>query len=86
MLWYFSDVVFIVEDKKFYVYKGILLMWLFVFEKMFCGEFKEKIVSEILFLGKKVVEIREMLFVIYFILKLVNEENCYYLLFLVREY
>lgn len=85
-LWYFSDFVFVVEEKKFYVYKGILFMWLLVFERMFFLEFKEKFVSEIFFLEKNVFEIKELLFVIYLILKLIGENNCYFFFFLVREY
>ena len=33
--WHLSDVVLVVEDKKFYVHKGTLSMWSPVFEKMF---------------------------------------------------
>ncbi|XP_068715757.1 BTB and MATH domain-containing protein 36-like [Montipora foliosa] len=84
--WHLSDVVLIVEDKKFHVHKGTLSMWSPVFEKMFCGEFKEKTASEIPLPGKKAAEIREMLLVIYPTSKSVNEENCYYLLSLAREY
>ena len=84
--WHLSDVVLVVEDKKFHVHKGTLSMWSPVFEKMFLSEFKEKTVSEIPLPGKKAAEIKEMLLVIYPTSKVVNEENCYYLLYLAREY
>ena len=84
--WHLSDVVLVVEEKKFHVHKGTLSMWSPVFEKMFCSEFKEKSSNEISLPGKKAVEIKEMLLVIYPTSKSINEDNCYYLLSLAREY
>ena len=38
--WLFSDVVFVVEDKKFHVHRYVLAQWSPVFETMFSSEFK----------------------------------------------
>lgn len=84
--WHLSDVVLVVEEKKFHVHKGTLSMWSPVFEKMFCSEFKEKSSSEIPLPGKKAKEVKEMLLVVYPTSKPINEDNCYYLLSLAREY
>lgn len=62
-------------------------MWLLVFLKMFILDFSEKIVKEVLFLGKIVSEIREMLLVIYLMfVKGIDDENYLFLLDFVREY
>jgi hypothetical protein len=84
--WHMSDVVLIVEDKKYHVHKATLSMWSPVFEKMFTAGFMEKNATEIALSGKKAKEIKEMLLVIYPMSKLVTEENCYYLLSLAQEY
>ncbi|XP_020613289.1 BTB and MATH domain-containing protein 36-like [Orbicella faveolata] len=84
--WHLSDVVFVVEDKKFHVHKGTLSMWSPVFEKMFSPEFREKSASEIPLPGKNATEIKEMLLVIYPTSKPISENNCYFLLSLAREY
>ena len=84
--WHLSDIVLIVEEKKFHVHKGTLSMWSPVFEKMFSSEFKEKSACEIQLPGKKASEIREMLLVIYPTSKPICEGNCYFLLSLAQEY
>ena len=84
--WHLSDVVLVVEDKKFHVHKGTLSMWSPVFEKMFSSEFREKTASEIPLPGKNATEIKEMLLVIYPTSKPISENNCYFLLSLAREY
>ena len=84
--WHLSDVVLVVEDKRFHVHKGTLSMWSPVFEKMFSSEFREKSASEIPLPGKNAAEIKEMLLVIYPTSKPISENNCYSLLSLAREY
>lgn len=84
--WHLSDVVLVVEEKRFHVHKGTLSMWSPVFEKMFCSEFREKSSSEIPLPGKKASEIREMLLVVYPTSKSINEANFHFLLVLAREY
>ena len=84
--WHLSDVVLVVEDKKFHVHKATLSMWSPVFEKMFSSEFKEKSASEIPLPDKNAAEIKEMLLVIYPTSKPISEDNCYFLLSFGREY
>ena len=84
--WHMSDVVLVVEDKKFHVHKGTLSMWSPVFEKMFSASFKEKTSSEIALPGKKASEIQDMLLVIYPTAKPVTEQNYSHLLDLAQEY
>lgn len=50
--WKMSDVVLVVEDEKFYVYCNVFVLWLFVFEKMFILNFREKSKGEIWLFGK----------------------------------
>lgn len=47
------DFVLIVEGKKLYVVKVVLIDVLLVFRKMLIGEFKEKIMLELEFYGKE---------------------------------
>lgn len=48
-----TDLIFIVENQKFYVSKGVLIDASPVFRKMLPGEFKEKRMIEIELPGKK---------------------------------
>ena len=89
--WLFSDVILVVEGKKFHVHRTTLAMWSPVFEKMFTSEFKEKTVCEIPLPGKKASEIRELLLLIYpnksgKAWKTVTNENCFFLAKLAHEY
>ena len=72
---------------RFHVHRCILGMWSEVFSKMFTAQFKEKTAEEVPLPGKKSVEIREMLLVIYpTSTKLIGESNCSFLLDLAKEY
>ena len=89
--WLFSDVVFVVEDKKFHVHRYVLAQWSPVFETMFSSEFKEKNLSEIPLPDKKASEFKELLLLIYptisgKALNTINNTNCHCLLRLAREY
>ena len=89
--WLFSDVVFVVEDKKFHVHRYVLAQWSPVFETMFSSEFKEKNLSEIPLPDKKASEFKELLLLIYptisgKALNTINNSNCHSLLRLAREY
>lgn len=73
-LWNFSDIVLVVEDKRFYVYKFILVISFFVFNIMFQFGFKEAILIEIFFFGKKVEKIYELFCMIYlFFMQILGE-------------
>ena len=86
--WKLSDVVLVVEDKKFHVHRSILAFWSPVFEKMFTSEFKEKNKDEIPLPGKKESEIKHLLLMLYPSLeeKQVTKSNCYFLFELAHEY
>ena len=86
--WKLSDVVLVVEDKKFHVHRSILAVWSPVFEKMFTSEFKEKNNDEIPLPEKKASEIKQLLYMLYPSLeeKQVTKANCYFLLELAHEY
>ena len=89
--WLFSDVVFVVEDKKFHVHRYVLAQWSPVFETMFSSEFKEKNLSEIPLPDKKASEFKELLLLIYptmsgKALNTINNTNCHSLLRLAQEY
>ena len=62
--WTYSDIAFIVEEKRVYASKMILSMWSPVFEAMFHDNFKEKNAKEISLPGKKfdaVIELMKVL-------------------------
>jgi hypothetical protein len=42
-----GDVIIKIEDKKFYVYKSILVLWSKYFERMFSSNMKESQLKEI---------------------------------------
>ncbi|XP_022800054.1 BTB and MATH domain-containing protein 36-like [Stylophora pistillata] len=86
--WKLSDVVLVVEEKKFHVHRAMLALWSPVFEKMFTSEFQEKEKKEIPLPDKKAVEFKEFLLHMYPSGKerAVTEENCCYLLKLAHEY
>ena len=85
--WELSDVVLIVEEEKFHVHRCMLAMWSPVFSKMFTAQFKEQTADEIPLPGKKALEIKELLQVIYpSIGKTVREANFLFLLNLAKEY
>jgi len=64
--WHFSDVVLIVEERRFHVHKGTLSMWSPVFETMFTSEFLEKTALEIPLPGKRADEVEVLLNLICF--------------------
>ena len=85
--WELSDVVLMVEGKRFYVHRSILALWSPVFSRMFTADFKEKSAQVVPLPGKKSSEIEEMLLVIYpTSSKRINELNYLFLLDLAREY
>ena len=86
--WKLSDLVLVVEDKKFHVHRSILAFWSPVFEKMFTTEFKEKNNDEIPLPGKKESEIKHLLLMLYPSLeeKQVTKSNCNFLCELAHEY
>ncbi len=63
--WAYSDIVFMVEDKKVYASKMILSMWSPVFEAMFSDNFKEKNAKEINLPGKIFEDVVEMMDVLH---------------------
>lgn len=86
--WKLSDVVLVVQDRRFHVHRGTLAIWSPVFEKMLSAEFKEKNNDEILLPGKKAKEFEVMLQMMYPSLeeKPVTKTNCYFLFKLAHEY
>lgn len=85
--WEQSDVVLLVEEKKFHVHRLMLSMCSPVFSRMFSADFKEKDADEITLPDKKAAEIREMLLVIYPVsCKQVDDINLHFLLPLAQEY
>ncbi|KAK3699164.1 hypothetical protein QZH41_011864 [Actinostola sp. cb2023] len=85
--WHFSDVVLIVEERRFHVHKGTLSMWSPVFETMFTSDFKEKTALEIPLPGKRAGEVEVLLNLICFKNKQsVTHENFEFLLKLADEY
>ena len=85
--WQLSDVVLVVEGKRFHVHRNILGMWSEVFATMFSAQFKEKTAEEVPLPGKKSAQIKEMLLVIYpTSAKPIDENNYAFLLDLAKEY
>lgn len=85
--WDFSDVVLLVEGKRFHVHRSILAMWSPVFSKMFTADFKERTARVLPLPGKKASEISEMLLVIYpTSAKQIDGNNYHFLLNLAEEY
>ena len=85
--WILSDVVLVVEEERLHVHRDILMMWSEVFTKMFTSQFKEKTAEEVPLPGKKSVEIKEMLLVIYPTSeKTIDKDNYAFLLDLAKEY
>ena len=89
--WLFSDVVLVVQRRKFHVHRVILTIWSPVFKKMFTSEFREKYSFEIPLPGKEASEIEELLQLIYSNVSgrawnSITNENCYFLTKLAHEY
>ena len=86
--WKFSDVILVVETRRFHVHRGTLAFWSPVFERMFASDFKEKNSDEIPLPGKKASEIKELLQMMYPSMeeKVITSDSCYLLLDLAREY
>lgn len=89
--WKFSDIVLVVEDRRFYVHRNILALWSPVFEKMFTAAFQERNKEEIPLPDKKANEIKELLLMIYPNVTgkpwiRVTHDNCYFLAKLAQEY
>lgn len=86
--WELSDVVLIVEDKKFHAHKSVLCLWSSVFSRMFQSDFKEKDQDCIPLPGKTAEEFRQVLHAIYPSVEKPIEtlKNCKVLLSYGREY
>ncbi|KXJ26960.1 kelch-like protein 24 [Exaiptasia diaphana] len=88
--WHFSDVVLLVEGRRFHVHRSTLSMWSPVFERMFSSEFREKSLAEIELPGKSAKEIDVLLKLICFKNKQksvsINYSNLKFLLKLSDEY
>lgn len=63
--WKMSDVVLLVEDRKFHVHRNVLALWSPVFEKMFTSNFREKNKGEIRLPGKQPESVKALLLMIY---------------------
>ena len=85
--WKMSDLVLVVEKKRFHVHRTILSMCSPVFDRMLSSDFKEKTATEIPLPGKKADEIEELLRSIYpYVEHRICEENSFSLLELSCEY
>lgn len=86
--WKFSDVVLVVEERKFHVHRAVLALSSPVFEKMFTSEFQEKEKKEVPLPDKKASEVEELLLMIYpsAAEKQITEENSSFLVNLAHEY
>lgn len=85
--WKMSDLVLVVEGKRFHVHRCILSMCSPVFDAMLSLDFKEKNAKEIPLPEKKADEIEELLRAIYpYVEHRICEENSFSLLELACEY
>jgi len=85
--WASNDVIFVVEEQRFYVHQWILTWWSPVFDKMFSSNFAEKTKTEIPLPGKKSVEFQELMLMVYSLTERpMTIENCFLLLKLADEY
>ena len=85
--WASNDVIFLVEEQRFYVHRWILTWWSPVFDKMFSSNFAEKAKTEIPLPGKKSVEFQELMVMVYSLGETpMTIENCFFLLKLGDEY
>lgn len=85
--WKMSDLVLVVEGKRFHVHRCILSMCSPVFDAMLSLDFKEKNAREIPLPEKKADEIEELLRAIYpYVEHRICEENSFSLLELACEY
>lgn len=82
----FSDIVLVVEGRRFHVTKAILATWSPVFSKMFTSPFKERSSSQIPLPQKKACDILEMLHVLYPPEKPIDSNNVETILCMAREY
>ncbi|KAL9959321.1 hypothetical protein ACROYT_G032635 [Oculina patagonica] len=86
--WELSDVVLLVEGKKFHVHKSVLCLWSSVFSRMFQSDFKEKGQDCIPLPGKTAKQFRQVLQAIYPSVEkpIKTLKNCKVLLSYGREY
>lgn len=86
--WRSSDVIFLVDEQRFYVHRWVLAMWSPVFEKMFTSNFSERKETEISFPNKASEEFKEILVMVYSCAEspAVTNGNCFFLLKLAHEY
>lgn len=85
--WKSSDVVFLVEEQRFYVHRWVLAKWSPVFETMFTSNFSERGKREIRLPWKRSNEFKEILLMAYSNAERpVTVDNCFILLKLADEY
>ena len=85
--WRSSNLVLVVEGRKFYVHRDVLIVCSPVFEAMLSSDFKEKSALEIPLPEKKAEEIEQLLKAIYPDREFsITKENCFFLLALSFEY
>ena len=85
--WKGSNLILLVQGRKFHVHRDVLILCSPVFEAMLSSNFKEKSVNEIPLPGKVADEIVQLLEAIYPDRKFpVTKENCSLLLRLSHEY
>ena len=85
--WNMSDVVLVVEDKRFHVHRCILSMCSPVFDRMLLPDFKQKRESKIVLSGKRAEEIEDLLRAIYpYVEHRICKANCHSLTELSCEY
>lgn len=85
--WRSSNLVLVVEGRKFHVHRDVLIVCSPVFEAMLSSDFKEKSALEIPLPEKKAEEIEQLLKAIYPDREFsITKENCFFLLTLSFEY
>ena len=85
--WRSSNLVLVVEGRKFHVHRDVLIVCSPVFEAMLSSDFKEKSALEIPLPEKKAEEIEQLLKAIYPDREFrITKNNCFFLLTLSFEY
>ena len=85
--WKASNLILLVEGRRFHVHRDVLIVCSPVFEAMLSSNFKEKSANEIPLPGKVADEMQQLLEAIYPDRKFsITKENCFLLLRLSNEY